>query len=172
MDVRMAVRGDDFVCLADEDGLNYSDYLLKSKYTAEEMVTLGVEDSDAKRLLVLNRLFRVGKAQTGQCLDLTQLETCTPHHQRVWMQRNTKTASTEREKLQDKLVIDVRKSPILKNEDTRNKLACMRFSQLAQDRSDLSERPRDLYYVPVKRVARYLVGKPNAAIRFRRQELV
>ena len=49
-DVRMAVRGDDFVCLSDDEGLKHNDKLLKSKYTAKDMGTLGFEDSDATRL--------------------------------------------------------------------------------------------------------------------------
>ena len=51
-DVRMAVHGDGFVCLSD-------DRLLKYKYTAKDMGTLGFEDSDVKSLLLLNRVFRV-----------------------------------------------------------------------------------------------------------------
>ena len=35
-DVRMAVHGDDFVCLSDDDGLKHIDSLLKSKYTAKD----------------------------------------------------------------------------------------------------------------------------------------
>ena len=42
------------------------DSLLKSKYTANDMGTLGFEDSDVKSLLLLNRVFRVGVDQTGQ----------------------------------------------------------------------------------------------------------
>ena len=38
-DVRMAVHGDDFVCLSDDDGLNHIDTLLKSKYAAKDMGT-------------------------------------------------------------------------------------------------------------------------------------
>ena len=34
------------------------------------MGTLGVEDSDVKSLLLLNRVFRVGVDQTGQYLTL------------------------------------------------------------------------------------------------------
>ena len=64
----MAVHGDDFVCLSDEDGLKHIDGLLKSKYIAEDMGTHGFEDSDVKSLLLLNRVFRVG--QTGQYLDI------------------------------------------------------------------------------------------------------
>ena len=51
-DVRMAVRGDDFVCLSDDDGLKHIDKLLKSKYV--------------KSLLLLNQ----GTDQTGQYLDV------------------------------------------------------------------------------------------------------
>ena len=36
-DVRMAVHGDDFVSLSDDDGLKHTDSLLKSKYTAKDM---------------------------------------------------------------------------------------------------------------------------------------
>ena len=53
-DIKMLVRGDDFVCLSDEDGLKHFDSLLKSKYTAKDMGTLGFEDSDVKSLLLLN----------------------------------------------------------------------------------------------------------------------
>ena len=52
--VRMAVRGDDSVCLSDDDGLKHIDKLLKSKYTAKDMGTLGFGESDAKILLFLN----------------------------------------------------------------------------------------------------------------------
>ena len=58
----------------------------------------------------------------------------------------------------------------------------MRLSYLAQDRLDLAETakhlarrmtgPRDINFVPLKRAARYLVGKPKAALRFRRQKHV
>ena len=46
-DVRMAVHGDDFVCLSDDDGFKHIDSLLKSKHTAKDMGTL---------LLLLNRV--------------------------------------------------------------------------------------------------------------------
>ena len=69
-DVRMAVHGDDFVCLSDDDGLKLTDKFLQCKYPAKDMGTLGFEDSDVKSLLLLNRVFRVGTDQTGQYLDI------------------------------------------------------------------------------------------------------
>ena len=91
--------------------------------------------------------------------------------------------STPREKLQDKLVLEGRWSPILKKDEaTRYRSACMRLSYLARDRSDLAEtakhmaqrmsEPREFDFIPLKSAARYLVGKPKAALRFRRQERV
>ena len=68
----------------------------------------------------------------------------------------------------------------MKQHDYRS--ACMRLSYLAQDRLDLAEaakhlaqrmsEPREFDFVPLKRAARYLVGKPKAALRFRRQKHV
>ena len=69
-DARMAVHGDHFVCLSDDDGLKHIDSLLKSKCTAKDMGTLGFEASDVKSLMLLNRVFRVGFDQTGQYLDI------------------------------------------------------------------------------------------------------
>ena len=54
------MRGDDFVCLSDDDGLEHIDRLLRSKVTAKDMGTLVFEDSDVRSLLLLNRVFRVG----------------------------------------------------------------------------------------------------------------
>ena len=58
----------------------------------------------------------------------------------------------------------------------------MRRSYLAQDRLDLAEtakhlaqrmsEPRDCDFVPLQRAARYVVGKPKAALRFGRQKHV
>ena len=41
------------LCLSDDDGLKHIDSLVKSKYTARDMGTLGFEESDVKSLLLL-----------------------------------------------------------------------------------------------------------------------
>ena len=56
----MAVRGGDFVCLADEGGLNHIDTLLEPKYTAKDVGTLGLEESDTHLFLWLNRFVLSG----------------------------------------------------------------------------------------------------------------
>ena len=183
-DVRMAAHGNDFVCLSDDDGLKHIDNLLKSKYTAKEMGTLGFEDSDVKSVLSLNRVFRLGVDETGQHLDI---EPDLIHAPLIISESgcntNTKAIGTPREKLQDKLVLDGRRSPILKRDEaTRCRSACVRLSYLTQDKLDLAEtakhlaqrmiEPREFDFVPLKRAARYLVGKSKAALRFRRQKHV
>ena len=52
-DVRVTVHGDVFVCLSDDDGLNYIDKFLKAKYTAKDMGTPVFDDSDVKSRLLL-----------------------------------------------------------------------------------------------------------------------
>ena len=99
------MHGDGFVCCSDDDGLKHMDSLLKSKCTAKDMGTLGFEDSDVKSLLLWNRVFRVGVDQTGQYLDI---EPDLRHAPLII------SVSTPQEKLQDKLVLDGRRSPILK----------------------------------------------------------
>ena len=47
------MHGDDFVCLSDDDRLKHIDSLLKSKNTAKDMGTLGLEDSDVNSLSVV-----------------------------------------------------------------------------------------------------------------------
>ena len=80
-------------------------------------------------------------------------------------------------------MLDGRRSPILKKaEAPRYRSACMRLACLAQDRPDLAEtakhltqrmcEAREFHFVQLKRAARYLVGKPKAALRFRRQKHV
>ena len=79
---------------------------------------------------------------------------------------NTEAVSTPREKLQDKLLLDGRRSPILTRDDaTRYRSACMRLSYVVQDRLDLAEtakhlaqrmsEPRDFDFGPLKRAARF-----------------
>ena len=188
LDVRMAVHSDDFVCLSDDDGLKHIDSLLKSKYTTKDMGTLGFEDSDVKSLLLLNRVFTVGVDlavdQTGQYLDI---EPDLRHAPLIISESgcitNTKAVSTPREKLQGKLVLDGRRSPILKREDaTRYRSACITLSYLVQDRPDLAEtakhlaqrtsEPRQFDFVPLIRCSAMSGGKARSGAEISRQKQV
>ena len=80
-------------------------------------------------------------------------------------------------------MLDGRRSWILKKDvASPYRSACVRLSYSAQDRLDLAEtakhlaqrmsEPREFDFIPLKRAARYLVGKPKAAPRCRRQKHV
>ena len=137
-----------------------------------------------KTFLLWNRELRIGVDQTGQYLDIEpDLRHAPLIISESGCNTKTKAVSTPREKLKDKLVLDGRRSPILKKDEaTRYRSACMRLSYLAQDRLDLAEtakhlvqkmsEPREFDFIPLKRAARYLVGKPKTALRFRRQKHV
>ena len=106
-DVRMAVHGDD-CCMFFRRSRTQSHRLtlLKLKNTAKEVGTIGFQDSDAKRLLLLNRVFRVGTDQTGQFVDIEpNLRHAPLIIKESGCNANTKTVSTPRDKLQDKLVL-------------------------------------------------------------------
>ena len=137
-----------------------------------------------KSILLLNRVFRAGVDQTGQYLDIEpDLRHAPLIISESGCNTNTKAVSTPREKLQDKVVLEGRRTPILKRDEaTRHRSACIQLSYLAQDRLDLAEtakhlalrmsEPQEFDFIPLKRAARYLVGKPEAALRFRRQKHV
>ena len=87
--------------------------------------------------MLLNRVFRVGVDQTGQYLDI---EPDLRHGPLIINEPGCNVNTKAVRKLQDKLVLDGRQSPILKKDEaTRYRSACMRLSYLAQDRLDLTE---------------------------------
>ena len=139
---------------------------------------MGFDEPDVKNLPLLSRVFGVGTDQTGQYMDS---EPALRHAPLIINESgsnaNTKTTSTKREKPQDKLVFDGKKSPMSKREDaTRYSSACVRLSYLAQDSLGLAKtakhfaqtmgEPREIDFIKLKRAARYLVGKPKAAFEF------
>ena len=113
--------------------LNTSTVFSSPNTQAKDMGTLGFEDSHVKSLMFLNRVFRVGVDQTGQYLDIEpDLRHAPLIVSESGCNTNTKTVSTPREKLQDILLLDGRRSPIpKKDEATRYRSACTRLSYLA-----------------------------------------
>ena len=128
-DVRMAVHGDilcDGHCQMTMDSITSTHTSQMKKNTAKDMGTLGIEDSDAKSLLLLNLVFRVGTDQTEEFLDIElDLKHAPLIIKESGCNANTKIVSTPREKLQDKLVLNRRRSPILKKADANTMQICM-----------------------------------------------
>ena len=90
---------------------------------------------------VVRLRFQSGTDQHGQILELEpDLRHAPLIIKESGRNANTKTMSSPREKLQDKFVLDGRKSPVLKKKDaTRDRSACMRPLRLVQGRSDLAK---------------------------------
>ena len=105
------------------------DSVSKSKYTAKDMGTLRIDDSDVKKLLLLKREFRVGVDQIGQYLDIElDLRHAPLNIIESGCDTNTNAVSQPREKMKDRLVLEGRRSPILNRDDaTRDKFVCMRL---------------------------------------------
>ena len=81
-DSRGLVHGDDFVVLADDDGLKEMDQLLNSKYTAKWLATVGSEPGDDKEALFLHRVVRHCPAdEHGE--DRLEIEADSRHAQRI-----------------------------------------------------------------------------------------
>ena len=105
-DVRMALHGEDFVCLSDDDGLNQIDKRLESKYTGKRHGNTGIRRVSCEKSSVVKPCDRSWDRSDWTVLGhRTRLETCTTHLQSIWMAK-TKTVRTPREKLQDNLVLD------------------------------------------------------------------
>ena len=115
MDVRMAVHGDDFLCPADDDGLQHVDDKLRSRYTVKDIGTLGPDEKDVRKLNVLNRTFVFGTDVRGEFVDIL------PDHrhasiiiQESGCDSRTKAVATPREKIQDATVLAGQKSRSLR----------------------------------------------------------
>ena len=66
MDVRMAARGANFACVADEDGSKHFHGLLDSTYTAKNRGALGFDTGDSASLRLLNRVLRAKHVHQGR----------------------------------------------------------------------------------------------------------
>ena len=133
LDVRMAVHGDDFMVLGDDEGLEHADELLRSRYPTKNMGTLGFADTDDSKLQLLNRILKVGRDSRGEFIDLEP----DPRHAQMIVadsgcNDHTKSVGTPREKIKDELVKEGLKTRKLVGEEcTRYRSACMRLSYLA-----------------------------------------
>ena len=118
-------------------------------------------------------MFRVGTDQIGQYLDI---EVDLRHAPLII---NESGMQPEHQDNEYTMRETTRQVGVRRPKESRYRSSCMRLSYLAQDRSEFAEAakqlvhrvraPREFHFIPLKRAARYLVWKPKAALRFRRQ---
>ena len=144
-DVEMAMHGDNFVCLLDDDRLNTSILFSNPKTQQKTWRTLGFKDSNFNNLVSLNCGFRVGVDWTRQHLYVESDVKLEPLIIKPGCNTKTETMSTPWQKLKDKPMLDGRQNLILNKIDaTVCRSVCLKLSYLAQDRLDFAETVRQL----------------------------
>ncbi len=185
IDARILVHGDDFVVLGDVVAQEAVEKMLRSRYTVKKLGCIG-EGAEMQELVVLNRIVRhvPAKGLQGEAMEME----ADLRHAEVLLRQygldeeRTKKAETPRaKKTQEQAFADAESEVLSRQEATAYRSATMRLSYMAQDRGDLQEatkclaqnmkEPRRADVSNLKRVLRYLKGRPRAVLRFEEQEM-
>ncbi len=168
--IRLLVHGDDFFVLADEEGQQYLEKLLSSRYDYRCEGAVGPEDGDGTELCMLNRTIRYDK-ETG----VLEYEADQRHAElivRTLGLENAKPVSTPGEKKKASDVLANMSLPVVSRERiTLFRSLVMRAAYLSQDRGDLTDSvkclarkmtgPTEEDFQDLKRLARFLKGKSH-----------
>ena len=179
-DIRLLVHGDDFFVLADEEGQQYLEKLLSSRYDYRCEGAVGPEDGDGTELCMLNRTIRYDK-ETG----VLEYEADQRHAEliiRTLGLENAKPVSTPGEKKKASDVLANMELPVVSRERvTLYRSLVMRSAYLSQDRGDLTDSvkclarkmtgPTEEDFQDLKRLGRFLKGKPRVVLRFEPQRM-
>ena len=137
-DIRLLVHGDDFFVLADEEGQQYLEKLLSSRYDYRCEGAVGPEDGDGTELCMLNRTIWYDK-ETG----VLEYEADQRHAEliiRTLGLENAKPVSTPGEKKKASDVLANMELPVVSRERvTLYRSLVMRSAYLSQDRGDLTD---------------------------------
>ena len=171
----MIVHGDDFCALADELVLDEMEALLKSRYELKRIGTLGPGPEHDREIVFLNRIARV-IVEDGK-IAAFEVE-ADPRHVEIIVQElgltGGKSVDSPQVKAKDG---KAEGSPLLSNTETRlYRSLTMRAAYLAADRADVADcvknlarkmqEPRVFDMARLKRLARYLRGKPRVVQRY------
>ena len=154
---RVLVHGDDFLALADKQGLEDIDSMLRSAYELKRLGTLGDEEGDDQEAHFLNRLLRVGSYQGSSAIYLEADRRHVDLLVKNLSMENAKGVDTpDVKKSADQQMLET-KSPLL-NKDLSSlyRSSVMRAAYLAQDRPDLGH--------AVKNLARKMVSPTEASM--------
>ena len=168
LDIKLLVHGDDFLVLADKEGQEYMQKILKEKYEYRCDGEIGRNSGD--HLTILNRIVTFEK-ETGK----VTYEADPRHAEMIIRQLNLQNAKSVATPSEKKKASDVLASvglpPVTAEQTTLYRSLVMRAQFLAQDRADLSETvksltrkmkaPNESDMKDLKRLGRYLVGRPR-----------
>ena len=175
-DVRVVVHGDDFTALASGLGGNWLSEQLKKSYQVKVRGILGPDSHDDRCIRILNRV--VTWEDDGLVYEPDQR-----HSELIVKQlglgESTKALSTPGEKNR---MTDESDLAVFVDGDIRSyRSMTMRASYLAQDRPDITFAAKELArsmqaptvgdWRALKRLGRYLIGRPRVVLRFERQHM-
>ena len=182
-DARGGVHGDDFYVLGDRASVDHIGQVLASKYSVRESHRLGFGSHCTRQATVLNRVVTLGEDPKR----FVQVEPDLRHVELILKALNlaeagAKAVATPGLKSTDARVEQRKREPQVSKEETSLFRSClMRASFLSQDRADLGEavkslaqhmaRPTASSMEDLKRLGRYLKGRPSVAIRYDEQDM-
>ena len=178
-DIKLLVHGDDFLVLGDEDAQNFLSGVLAQKFEFRVDGCIGPEDRDGTVLTVLNRIVEYNK-DTG-----TITYEADPRHAEMIVKtlglESAKVVSTPSEKQTlDEVLTDMALPTVASDRISLFRSVVMRAAYLAQDRADIAEAvktlarrmqgPTESDFTRLKRLGRFLKGKPRVVTVFRPQQ--
>jgi hypothetical protein len=172
-------HGDDFMVVASYERLAEFGEILESRFDVRRTGLAGFGTGMDKEITMLNRIIRINDEE-----DCIELEPDAKHVNQMVIDlglQDAKSVDTPRVKLSTEDAHDVELSPTLsQGEATIYRSATMRAAYLSQDRVDITEAvkalsramatPREGHMGQVKRLARYLKGRPRTVLKYRRQD--
>ena len=176
--IRVLVHGDDFVVLADDAGQKYLEDTLRSKYDLRVDGSIGPGERH-QQFAVLNRIVTYNEQEGSVSYEAD------PRHVdqmvRDLEMENCKLVKTPSEKMSaTEANLKLTTPTITPDRVSFFRSLVMRASYVAQDRPDIAEvvkclsrrmhEPKESDFQDLKRLVRFLKGKPRVLLKFGRQK--
>lgn len=172
-------HGDDFAVVASRQDLLSFEEHLKKAFEMRRTGHLGYAEDCESEISILGRLIRIDRENR-----VVELEADPKHVEeltRMYGLGKARAAATPRTKIDAKETDRMEASkPLVGEEITKFRSGAMRAAYLSADRPDLSEsvkvlaramsKPCEAHVVLLKRLIRYLVGRPRMVIRYPEQD--
>ena len=179
--IRCLVHGDDFLAVANDEGLKYLDSVLQKAYALKRLGTLGDGPGEDQELSFLNRIVRLTKDDEGRRMIEIHAD---PRHSELVVQQlgldKAKGADVPSRKM-TAADVEAPLIPLTMEENSLFRSALMRCAYLSQDRPDIQEavkslsrwmvKPNQLAMQELKRLGRYLKKVPYVVQEFKLQRL-
>ncbi len=178
-EIRVLVHVDDFLVLADDLGQQFVESLLRGRYDLRVVGSVGPGE-EAQEMCVLNRTIRFVPSS-----GVLEYEAGPRHSELIvkelGLEKSKPVSTPSEKKSQDQVFEDMELAQASPDRQTFFRSLVMRASYLAQDRGDIAEAvkslarrmsaPTEANFRDLKRLGRYLRGKPRAVTVFMPQKL-